>query len=155
MHWASEGDSKHGLLSLPGWAGILQQRHGKGKIILLILSKSYKSDHFLRVVSNSLLQPAKLPIEDFPVRRNIPGPGLTCQNNLECTLFDDCEEVLLTIIENHHFCSGWRRLQNWRQPGRRRHIFAPGWWGGLSKGTGELCHEGLNIFKAVLLSSWM
>ena len=53
----------------------------------------------MRVVSNSLLQPAKLPIEDFPVRRNIPGPGLTCQNNLECTLFDDCEEVSHTIIE--------------------------------------------------------
>ena len=42
---------------------------------------------------NSLLQPATLPIEDFPVRNNIPGPGLTCQNNLECTLFDDCVEV--------------------------------------------------------------
>ena len=72
---------------------------GKVRLFLFLLSKSNKSDHFLRVVSNSLLQPAKLPIEDFPVRRNIPGPGLTCQNNLECTLFDDCEEVILTIIE--------------------------------------------------------
>lgn len=42
--------------------------------------------------NNDMGKPAKLPIEDFPVRRNIPGPGLTCQNNLECTLFDDCEE---------------------------------------------------------------
>jgi len=42
--------------------------------------------------NNNMAKPATLPIEDFPVRRKIPGPGLTCQNNLECTLFDDCEE---------------------------------------------------------------
>merc|ERR1711935_983131 len=42
--------------------------------------------------NNKLGQPALLPIEDFPVRRNTLGPGLTCQNNVECTLFDDCAE---------------------------------------------------------------
>ena len=26
----------------------------------------------------------------------MPGPGLTCQNNLDCTLFDDCVEVTRT-----------------------------------------------------------
>jgi len=42
--------------------------------------------------NNNMGQPAILPIEDFPVRRQMPGPGLTCQNNLDCTLFDDCVE---------------------------------------------------------------
>merc|ERR1719433_112793 len=35
--------------------------------------------------NNNMGQPAILPIEDFPVRRQMPGPGLTCQNNLDCT----------------------------------------------------------------------
>ena len=38
--------------------------------------------------------PARLPIEDFPVRRPELGPGLTCQNSIACTLFDDCDEVI-------------------------------------------------------------
>ena len=43
----------------------------------------------------SIVQPpARLPIEDFPVRRPELGPGLTCQNSIACTLFDDCDEVI-------------------------------------------------------------
>ena len=49
--------------------------------------------------------PARLPIEDFPVRRPELGPGLTCQNSIACTLFDDCDEVIFPT--SYPPGSGW------------------------------------------------
>ena len=48
---------------------------------------------YMNNISN-VQPPARLPIEDFPVRRPELGPGLTCQNSIACTLFDDCDEVI-------------------------------------------------------------
>ena len=47
-----------------------------------------------------ILQPAPPTVEDFPVRRNQTRRGLTCQNSLECTLFDNCLQVRVTSFQS-------------------------------------------------------